>query len=481
MRLPVVSAHSLLGGRPFTSRAAFIRLGSVTGAGPLTRVAQRYAMTKPRESKFLPHDFAQYREEAGTFASDRVIQYRWDVTHWGPLDDKTAESEAYRWIVKNNRRFASAENAHRAHQAAILWVRGLPQPTGQWVVPTLSGYLHLDNETPELRPADRELGLTHVLNCEYTPCGPAPKLFMALLARVLPDEHVRARVQEFVGYTLLPDARYQRAQFWIGEGANGKGVLANVIQALHGRVAAISLDDLSGFRMAGLIGASLIYVDEIPRRPIDEQRLKSAIAGETLQVDRKYRDALSIRLTGKWLVLGNHLPAITDHSSGFWRRWDVVPFETVIPEAERNPTLAQDIIATELSGVLNWALEGLMRLQARGGFDVILPKAMSAALSTAKAETNSVAAWVLETGVRVSATRETSKKLVFDTYRNWCVDNAMREVASGRFWTRMKGLLKDLEEARPRDDDGQQPRLVNVDLGLSPSRLIGAAAPEPLF
>lgn len=69
--------------------------------------------------------------------------------------------------------------------------------------------------------------------------------------------------------------------------------------------------------MSGRVGASLVYVDQVPRKPIDEQRLKSMIAGERIPVDRKYCEPLSIHIRGKWLVLGNPLPAITDHSTDF--------------------------------------------------------------------------------------------------------------------------------------------------------------------
>src|SRR5665647_1927621 len=152
----------------------------------------------------------------------------------------------------------------------------------------------------------------------------------------------------------MADARYQRAQLWLGGGANGKDVLVNVVQALHGNIAAVSLDALEGFRLSVLVGASLIYADEVPRARINEQLLKSMIAGEKIQVDRKYRDPVSVFVRGKWLVLGNQLPAITDHTTGFWRRWDVVPFCVTIPEAERDPMLASRIISNELAGVLCW-------------------------------------------------------------------------------------------------------------------------------
>jgi putative DNA primase/helicase len=326
--------------------------------------------------------------------------------------------------------------------------------------------VHLEGAELTLKPADPTLGLTHCLECGFEPEYAAPVRFNAFLARVLPDAAVRSRVQEYVGYTLLADARYQRAQFWLGEGANGKGVLANIVQALHGRIAAIALDQLAGFHLSVLVGASLVYVDEVPRKPIDEQRLKSMIAGERIPVDRKYRDPVSIHVRGKWLVLGNHLPAITDHSTGFWRRWDIVPFSVTVPERERDPMMASTIIKEELTGVLNWALAGLKRLQLRGGFDVLLPDAMTSTLREAKADTNSVVAWLEDIGVELQTGCDTLKDQVFEHYRRWCAANAMREVSVVQFWKRMKEHFKDLDESRIRVG-GVQRRVCNVRICFS--------------
>ena len=421
--------------------------------------------TKPR--KFLPHLYATNLIQSSGVASDSALIYRWTGTHWSPVDEAVSEREAYHWLVKQDASWASAENARKAFRAACLFAPPLPPLTDQVVIPTRSGYVHLDGSELVLKAADPALGLTHCLECAFEPDQPAPRRFSTFLARVLADADVRARVQEYIGYTLLADARYQRAQFWLGEGANGKGVLANIVQALHGRIAAMALDQLAGFHLSVLVGASLVYVDEVPRKPIDEQRLKSMIAGERIAVDRKYRDPVSIHVRGKWLVLGNHLPAITDHSTGFWRRWDIVPFGVTIPERERDPLLAQTIIREELSGVLNWALEGLQRLQRRGGFDVVLPAAMSMVLGEAKADTNSVIAWLEDTGVALQTTCDTPKELVFERYRRWCAANAMREVSVVQFWKRMRDHLKALDEARIRLD-GAQRRMCNIRLGAAP-------------
>ena len=420
-------------------------------------------MTESRRKKFTPHLYATHLMESSGMASDSSLLYRWTGTHWAPVDEDISERDAYHWLVRQDTFWASAENARKAFRAACLFAPGLPPLTDEVVIPTRSGYVHLYGAELVSKPADPSLGLTHCLDCRFDPNQEAPGRFVAFLARVLPDAAVRSRVQEYIGYTLLADARYQRAQFWLGEGANGKGVLANIVQALHGRVAAMSLDQLTGFHLSVLVGASLVYVDEVPRKPIDEQRLKSMIAGERIAVDRKYRDPVSVHVRGKWLVLGNQLPSIADHSIGFWRRWDIVPFSVTIPESEREPLLAQTIIRDELSGVLSWALEGLQRLQRRGGFEVGMPQAMTVMLHEAKADTNSVIAWLDDLGIGLQPNCDTPKDHVFENYRRWCATNAMREVNVVQFWKRMNEHFKLLDETRVRVD-GVQRRVCNIGL-----------------
>src|SRR5690606_9367628 len=116
------------------------------------------------------------------------------------------------------------------------------------------------------------------------PDAPSPTKFRAFLESVLPDEAVRRRVQEYFGYTLTCDARYQVAQYWLGSGANGKGVLAKIVMALHSRPESVQLDGLDGFKLASLIEATLIYCDEAPRTPMNEQIVESLIAGERVQI-----------------------------------------------------------------------------------------------------------------------------------------------------------------------------------------------------
>jgi putative DNA primase/helicase len=393
--------------------------------------------------RFEPHDYADALVRSGQYAHESGVLFQWTGLYWRAVKEEDAETDSYRWLVRHKRSHASRENARKAVHAAILWSEKLPEPTRDVVIPCSNGYVHVVDGELQLLPPDASLGLQHTLMCEYDPAAVEPSRFMQFLRMILPDEAVRARVQEYVGYTLTADARYQRAQLWLGSGANGKGVLANIVQALHGRPESVQLDALDGFRLSVLIGASLIYSDETPRGRINEQLLKSLIAGERVQVDRKYRDPVSIHVRGKWLVLGNHLPTITDHSTGFWRRWDIVPFSVTISESERDPLLSQRIISTELSGVLVWALEGLMRLQKRGAFDTMVPVAMSRLLHQAKSETNSVQAWYDDCAVSISSSQSTVKDEVYEHYRRWCDRHGLTPMA---FHSR----ISDAERVRVR-------------------------------
>ena len=398
--------------------------------------------TKKNRPSFVPHRFAEHLAKTGNYASDGSMFWQWTGTHWTNVDDNEADRQAYAWLLLNEDvDRASPANAKNSTKAALLHLPLLASPPKDIIIlPATNGYIYIENGSTSLHLHDKSLGFRHCINCHYDPLAEKPNRFIGFIEQILPDADVRSRVQEYVGYMFLSDARFQHAQLWLGSGANGKGAFANIIQALHHRVAAVQMNDLDGFKRAGLIGASMIYCDEAPQRGINEQLIKSLIAGELIQVDRKYRDPVSQRICGKWLVLANHFPTITDQSTGFWRRWDVVPFEITIPAAARDPGLAEYIIHYELTGVLNWAIEGLVRLLNRGRFNPTPPAAINAALQGAKLDTNSVAAWWEETCVELTEESRTEKTKAYSKYAEWTRSNGMSPVASPKFWKRVSEI-----------------------------------------
>ena len=183
------------------------------------------------------------------------------------------------------------------------------------------------------------------------------------------------------------------------------------------------------------------------------------ISGDLMSVDRKYKSAISFRNTAKLIANANAMPSTADQSEGFWRRFHIIPFTQHFPDTNNDPLLARNIIRDELPGVLNWALEGLIRLLHRGKFPP-LPEAVKHATARGKRETNTVAGWFDESGIETGEQANNKKDHVYRRYNNWCKANGMSPVASSKFWERLKALLPDIQEWRPAGSDRR--RCVNV-------------------
>jgi len=395
---------------------------------------------------FPPEDSAQLKfckmlNESGEQYKSRDGQmFTWCGTYWKIVPIGDLERVAIKFLSVTVPQKCSEKTAGSCAATAILNADPLDDPMPD-LIPCSNGCVYL--KTGELHPHKHDYCLTYCLDCEYQPDEGSPK-FDAFLTEALLDDAVREFLQEFAGYTLLPDCRHQLACWLIGGGGNGKSTFAQTMQALHSNPVSMSLDGLDGFKLAGLAGASLVYCDETPAR-IDEQRLKTLISGDSVQIDRKYRDPITLRPTAKWIVSGNSLPAISDHSDGFWRRWIIVPFNTK-PKAVQ-PLLAERIIDSELSGVLNWALEGLRRLLDRGAFPP-LPEGLKTSQDDGKRQSNSVAGWMEDVEAKLAEGRDSgmAKSHIYLDYQDWCGLNGVRPVSSMKFWERIKiahpGLLE---------------------------------------
>lgn len=402
------------------------------------------------------------RERDGTM-------YRWVGTHWQAVPIGELERDAVNWLAGEMPDKCSARVAGSCAATAIQRAPALPSSL-HTVIPVQNGYLNIDGHGMVLQPHDAALGVTYCLACEYQSAADVNQ-FLSFVIEALPDADVRAYLQEYAGYTLLPDCRHQLACWLIGGGGNGKSTFAQIMQALHRNPVSMQLDALDGFNLAGLVGASLVYCDETPVR-IDEQRLKTLVSGDSVQIDRKYRDPLVIRPTAKWMVSGNGLPAISDHSDGFWRRWVIIPFDTKPRTIQ--PLLGDIIIAQELSGVLNWALEGLRRLLQRGRFPP-LPTVLIDAQKTGREQSNSVSAWITDSEAFTTGDNHLiSRKVVYMFYATWCKGNGVKPVSSQKFWRLVAQVFGDeLKIIRTRTSDGYV-RMAGLDFGnMNANRILG--------
>lgn len=198
----------------------------------------------------------------------------------------------------------------------------------------------------------------------------------AFLETVLPDAEVREFVQRAVGYSLTGLVDEEIIVFMRGVGANGKSVFANVLAALFGDYEMTAGSDLlvktkhdSQYERerARLPGARLVLINEVAQGDVwDDMKIKQIASREKIPARKLYGEGFDFMPSHTIWIRGNHAPGAHDAGHAFWRRMVPVHFGVRIPPRRQIADLDRRIIASELPGVLNWAVEGCLAWQSSG-------------------------------------------------------------------------------------------------------------------
>ncbi len=262
-------------------------------------------------------------------------------------------------------------------------------------------------------------------------------------------------VQEFVGAAMLGwCTKFQRAVIQLGAGANGKGVLATIIERAMppGSWVAIAPQDFGHeYRAAMLAGKLLNIVSELPEADIlDSEAFKAVISGEARTARHIRQAPFTFRPVAGHLFAANRLPGTADHTHGFWRRVLVLEFNRVFSQAEQEPGLAKRIIDAELPGIVSWFVLGAQRVLAQGGYTI--PPSSDRAVEKWRQSADQIRAFVGARTRRLDASAEVRDGVpaeeLYRAYRAWSQDNGHRVMASNKFAERMGQL--GLPAARTR-------------------------------
>lgn len=205
------------------------------------------------------------------------------------------------------------------------------------------------------------------LPIEYNPEASAPSFVKFIKDITSEDKELIHVHQEIMGYLLSAETKAEKAFFFHGGGANGKSVLVSIITQLIGKanVSSIPLSEFSQqFGLEGLINktVNIAAENEMGGKALKTENFKAIVSGDTITINIKYRPAISYKPQCKLVFVINSLPDSMDVTNGYFRRLMIVPFHRTFKPKERNVNLTQELVG-ELSGILNWSIEGLRRLR----------------------------------------------------------------------------------------------------------------------
>tara|TARA_R110002167_G_scaffold4692_1_gene22194 strand:- start:9335 stop:11731 length:2397 start_codon:yes stop_codon:yes gene_type:complete len=229
----------------------------------------------------------------------------------------------------------------------------------------------LDLETGKLFPHRMGDFTTVQIPHVYDPAAECPR-WLEWLAERQEDPATRAQIQEIFGYCLGTQINYHSFFFFYGEGGTGKSTCVDVLEWLVGteNKVALELTELDNpFTRSQLVGKSLYLAKELTTKSFKHIGLiKAIVSGDPTYVDVKYGDGFDFRPKGRLVMESNVIAATPDSSGGFERRFIQVNFDKMIDRKGMEYNF-QERFKAEMSGILNWALEGYRRLVKRGRFE----------------------------------------------------------------------------------------------------------------
>lgn len=277
---------------------------------------------------------------------------------------------------------------------------------------------------------------------------------------ILPDRTTQTVVQEMFGYCFAPTNKAEAAFFLVGDGSNGKSVLLNILRAVIGieNCSAKSIETLTTNRFAasGLIGKVVNICTEEESKFLKSDKFKSFISGEETDVERKFGGAFETKFNIKFLFSTNDSPSFEGYNWGLFRRLLVIPLTRKIDAAMRDPYITERIIASELCGILKWALAGTKKLIA-SKFTFTESSATKLALSTVKSSLSSAALYVTENYVD-DAEAFIGCDALYEDYENWCKARGKKTVAFYKFFQDIKQVCTIPLPKNPQWSDGKMIR-----------------------
>jgi len=279
-------------------------------------------------------------------------------------------------------------------------------------------------------------------------------------------------IQEMFGFLLLKDYRFPKALMLTGVGRNGKGRLIELIKRFIGidNCSGIDLQSLSenDFAESHLFKKLVNLAGDLSSNDIKKSgKLKNLTGEDFVTANRKNKSMISFVNYAKLIFAANELPRSYDDSEAYFSRWIIIEFpyrfysEKEIEQMKLNGENITNVKVAdrkiidkissedELSGLFNWALEGLKRLFENGGFSN--SKSVENIKKTYIRKSDSLRAFIMDSVIE-DADSITPKGIFKKEYTKYCRFHKIKSFSDRA----IKEEITKIAEDERKSIDGEQ-------------------------
>jgi putative DNA primase/helicase len=414
--------------------------------------------------------------------------WQWRTTHWVEVEPRAVRAAAYGFTEhavyeasgKTLKPWAPTSKKIGDVLDALAAVVHLPESTRSpaWLDGRQTGVIVacanglLDVTAPKLLPHSPLFFNGVSVPFSYDPDELDPERWLGFLESLWGDDQESPHaLAEWFGYVLSGRTSLQKIMLVVGPTRGGKGAIARTLAELVGRdnVAGPTLSSLSGdFGLAPMIGKPLAVVSDARLNGRDSsvvvERLLSVSGEDRLTVNRKYRDQWTGTLPSRFMLLSNELPQLGDASAAIAGRFVTLLFEHSWLGKEDHEL--EPAIRAELPGILNWALDGLERLERKGKFT--RPTGADEAYKALVDLASPVQAFVRDCCL-VAPDLEVAISEFYVAWKQWADDNGHTRKSKQTLGRDLRAAFPQVSVVQLRDGDDRERAYRGVALASAPA------------
>lgn len=319
--------------------------------------------------------------------------------------------------------------------------------TNDYLLNLQNGTLDLSENATRFRKHDPDLLLSKICNVEYDPAAVCNEWEKFLLEIMQGDRDKIRYLQKIAGLSLTGNTQEETCFILYGSTTrNGKSTFCETLIYLLGDYALTMKPETLAVKqnldsrqasgdVARLAGCRFVNASEPPKRMLfDTALLKSLLGRDSITARHLHQREFEFIPKFKLVINTNYLPTITDDTVFSSGRINVISFDRHFEPHEQDKHLKDRLREKrELSGILNWCIEGL-RLYRKEGLEP--PEAVKNATEVYRSDSDKIGSFINE--CLTKSERNSKAKDIYDVYAKWCDSNGYGTENKQNFFAELK-------------------------------------------
>lgn len=421
-----------------------------------------------RDEIGIGNAFADYFKPIARFAGDRNIWYVYDGVVWQPDENALAVAELAKVLADRLYSFAlqikdeDTRNRYikrvqklqlRKHRKTMLEDAKSVHPVkvsmfdrNKYLFNCANGTLDLS--TLEFRPHDPEDFITKVSPINYDPDAICPRWNRFIDEIMQGKAPVSRYLQKAIGYTMTGDTSLECLFVMYGPTTrNGKTTTIETILRVMGEYGCSAKPDLlaANFRgpssggpsedVARLAGARFVGISEMEQKLTINASLTKQLTGNgSITARFLHQNSFDFRMQAKIFIDTNHLPNVNDQTLFESGRIKIIPFNRHFEDHEQDKTLKFTLVDPDnLSGILNWCIEGYRMFKAEGLEE---PDDVKSATAQYRQDSDRISQFMTQC-LKAEKGSELKANAIYNRYKEWCSENGYKYEGAQNFYKRL--------------------------------------------